>query len=81
MNVRIDEHPGFPHLEKLLAGGAPTPAAKDLLGFIGVSDPIGVTRNLQSLALHPTFPRNNSKFLLQLLFLFARYLRPGTRPE
>ena len=67
MNVRIDEHPGFPHLEKLLAGGAPTPAAKDLLGFIGVSDPIGVTRNLQSLALHPTFPRNNSKFLLQLL--------------
>ena len=67
MSVRIEEHPGFSHIEKLLPGGAPTPAAKDLLALIGVSDPVSVTRNLQSLALHPAFPRNNSEFLLQLL--------------
>ena len=67
MSVRVEEHPGFSHIEKLLLGGAPTPAAKDLFAQIGVSDPIGVTRNLQSLALHPAFPRNNSEFLLQLL--------------
>ncbi|MDE0331752.1 MAG: bifunctional [glutamate--ammonia ligase]-adenylyl-L-tyrosine phosphorylase/[glutamate--ammonia-ligase] adenylyltransferase [Nitrospinae bacterium] len=67
MSVRIEEHPGFTHIEKLLPGGAPTPAAKDLLALIGVSDPVGVTRNLQSLALHPAFPRNNTEFLLQLL--------------
>ena len=67
MNDQIADHLGFSHIEKLLAGGAPTPAAKDLLGLIGVSDPVGVTRNLQSLALHPAFPRNNSKFLGQLL--------------
>lgn len=67
MSDRIDVHPGFSHIEKLLPGGAPTPAAKDLLGLIGVSDPLGITRNLQSLALHPAFPRNNSEFLLQLL--------------
>ncbi len=67
MSVRIEEHPGFSHIEKLLPGGAPTPAAKDLLALIGINDPVGVTRNLQSLALHPAFPRNNSEFLLQLL--------------
>ncbi len=67
MSVRIEEHPGFSHIEKLLPGGAPTPVATDLLSLIGVTDSVGVIRNLQSLALHPAFPRNNSGFLLQLL--------------
>ena len=67
MNEQIEKHTGFPHIEKLLAGGTPTPAATDLLTSIGATDPISVIRNLQSLALHPAFPRNNSKFLAQLL--------------
>lgn len=67
MNKQIDDHAGFPHVEKLLAGGVPTPAATDLLVSIGVTDPLGAARNLQSLALHPAFPRNDARFLGQLL--------------
>ncbi len=67
MSERIEEHAGFPHVEKLLAGGAPTPAATDLLASIGVTDPLGAARNLQSLALHPAFPRDDAGFLGQLL--------------
>lgn len=67
MSEQVDKHFGFSHIEKLLAGGAPTPAAAHLLTSIGVTEPVNAIRNLQSLALHPAFPRNNPKFLGQLL--------------
>ncbi len=67
MSEQVDKHFGFSHIEKLLAGGTPTPAAAHLLASIGVTEPVNAIRNLQSLALHPAFPRNNPKFLGQLL--------------
>ncbi len=67
MNGQIHKHLVVAHIERLLAGGALTPTAKDILISIGVTDPASIIRNLQSLALHPAFPRNNSKFLEQLL--------------
>ncbi|MBI3129470.1 MAG: bifunctional [glutamate--ammonia ligase]-adenylyl-L-tyrosine phosphorylase/[glutamate--ammonia-ligase] adenylyltransferase [Candidatus Tectomicrobia bacterium] len=76
MTVAIQDHPGVEHIERLLAGGAPSPMAADLLDSIGVIDPARACRNLQSLALHPAFPRNDRDFLVQLLAALSETFEP-----
>ncbi len=63
----ILDHPGLPQIERLLAGGTPPPMAADLLVSLGVSDMERTARSLQSLALHPSFPRGDTKFLADFL--------------
>ena len=76
MTQAIQDHPGVEHVERLLAGGAPSPMAADLLDSIGVIDPGRACRNLQSLALHPAFPRNDRGFLVQLLSALGETFEP-----
>ena len=56
MRSKIFEHPGFASLERLLSGGAPSPAGASLLKTLGVSNFAQATRNLQSLALPTPSP-------------------------
>ncbi|MEK6710789.1 MAG: bifunctional [glutamate--ammonia ligase]-adenylyl-L-tyrosine phosphorylase/[glutamate--ammonia-ligase] adenylyltransferase [Nitrospinota bacterium] len=76
MSPAIQDHPGLEHIERLLAGGAPSPLAADLLDSIGVIDPARACRNLQSLALHPAFPRGDRAFLVQLLAALGETFEP-----
>lgn len=76
MTQAIQDHPGVEHIEWLLAGGTPSPMAADLLDSIGVIDPGRACRNLQSLALHPAFPRNDRDFLVQLLSALGETFEP-----
>lgn len=45
----------------------PSRATADLLTSLGVNNQERAARSLQTLALHPSFPREDTKFLLQLL--------------
>jgi len=76
LSAPIIDHPGFPHIERLLAGGAPSLAAADLLTSLGVSNLERAARSLQSLALHPSFPREDTKFLVQFFEALGETFEP-----
>ncbi|MFC1491731.1 glutamate-ammonia-ligase adenylyltransferase, partial [Nitrospinota bacterium] len=76
MIAPIDKHPGFFHIERLLSGGMPSPMAASLLTSLGVSNLERAARCLQSLALHPSFPREDTKFLIQLLETLGETFEP-----
>ncbi|MEE9276044.1 MAG: bifunctional [glutamate--ammonia ligase]-adenylyl-L-tyrosine phosphorylase/[glutamate--ammonia-ligase] adenylyltransferase, partial [bacterium] len=76
MSRSLLDHPGLPHIERLLAGGSPSPGASDLLASLGVSDPGRAVRNLQSLALHPAFPREDTAFLARFLEALGETFEP-----
>ena len=76
MRISIHEHPGFHHVERLLSGGVPTPQAADLLSSLGVNNQEQAARSLQSLALHPSFPRGDNAFLGQFLESLGETFEP-----
>jgi glutamate-ammonia-ligase adenylyltransferase len=76
LSAPIVDHPGFPHIERLLSGGAPSLAAADLLTSLGVSNLERAARSLQSLALHPSFPREDTKFLVQFFEALGETFEP-----
>ena len=67
MSTPIQDHPGFDQIERLLSGGMPSRATAELLTSIGFNNQERAARGLQTLALHPSFPRDDTKFLLQFL--------------
>ncbi|HBK81907.1 MAG TPA: hypothetical protein DDZ83_19930, partial [Nitrospinae bacterium] len=76
MRQPIHEHPGFFHVGRLLSGGSPLPPAAELLASLGISDMERTARSLQSLALHPSFPREDSNFLSQFLESLGETFEP-----
>ena len=76
MRQPIHEHPGFFHVGRLLSGGSPPPPAAELLASLGISDMERTARSLQSLALHPSFPREDSNFLSQFLESLGETFEP-----
>ncbi|MFP6870076.1 MAG: hypothetical protein VCE91_12155, partial [Nitrospinota bacterium] len=76
MRQPIHEHPGFFHVGRLLSGGSPPPPAAELLASLGISDMERTARSLQSLALHPSFPRGDKIFLAQFLESLGETFEP-----
>jgi len=76
MSMAIHEHPDFHHIERLLSGGMPTPQAAALLSSLGINDQEKAARILQSLALHPSFPRGEKTFLGQFLESLSEVFEP-----
>jgi glutamate-ammonia-ligase adenylyltransferase len=76
LSEEIQNHPGFSQIERLLSGGMPSTQAAGLLTSLGVSDLERCARSLQSLALHPSFPREDMKFLGQFLESLGETFEP-----
>ena len=77
MSTPIQDHPGFDQIERLLSGGMPSRATADLLTSLGFIDQERAARSLQTLALHPSFPREDTNFLLQFLESIGETFEPG----
>ncbi|MBT3822310.1 MAG: hypothetical protein HOG04_13025, partial [Nitrospinaceae bacterium] len=76
MSTPIQDHPGFDQIERLLSGGMPSRATAELLTSIGFNNQERAARGLQTLALHPSFPRDDTKFLLQFLESIGETFEP-----
>jgi [glutamine synthetase] adenylyltransferase / [glutamine synthetase]-adenylyl-L-tyrosine phosphorylase len=76
VSTPIQDHPGFDQIERLLSGGMPSRATAELLTSIGFNNQERAARGLQTLALHPSFPRDDTKFLLQFLESIGETFEP-----